>query len=181
MRRRKCREQIFKLLFQEEFFEKEDYPEMIESSFDPREPEEEEDEPVEFSEEEKNYISAKFYEVVERKEELDRILNEASTDWTTARMGSVELTVLRLALYEMKEDADVPESVAINEAVELAKKYGGPESYAFVNGILSKCAQNQEKRKASTKKTGKPAKHKRVEPKKPVNIVVKKGSASGKE
>ena len=53
-------------------------------------------------------------------------------------MGKVELTILRLALFEMKEDDTVPEKVAINEAVELAKKFGGDESPAFVNGILAK-------------------------------------------
>ena len=52
--------------------------------------------------------------------------------------GKVELTILRLALYEMKKDETVPEKVAINEAVELAKKFGGSDSPAFVNGILAK-------------------------------------------
>ena len=53
-------------------------------------------------------------------------------------MGKVELTILRLALYEIKYDDDVPEKVAINEAVELAKKFGGDDSPAFINGILAK-------------------------------------------
>ena len=53
-------------------------------------------------------------------------------------MGKVELTILRLALYEIKHDDDVPEKVAINEAVELAKKFGGDDSPAFINGILAK-------------------------------------------
>ena len=56
----------------------------------------------------------------------------------TKRMGKVELTILRLALYEIKHDDDVPEKVAINEAVELAKKFGGDDSPAFINGILAK-------------------------------------------
>ena len=53
-------------------------------------------------------------------------------------MGTVELTILRLAVYELKHDAEVPDKVAINEAVELAKKFGGDEAPAFVNGILAK-------------------------------------------
>ena len=53
-------------------------------------------------------------------------------------MGKVELTILRLALYEILYDEEVPEKVAINEAVELAKKFGGDDSSAFVNGILAK-------------------------------------------
>jgi len=53
-------------------------------------------------------------------------------------MGKVDLTIIRLALYEILYDESVPEKVAINEAVELAKKFGGDESPSFVNGILAK-------------------------------------------
>jgi len=53
-------------------------------------------------------------------------------------MGKVDLTLIRLAVYEMKYDEDVPVGVAINEAVELAKKYGTDESPAFINGVLAK-------------------------------------------
>lgn len=55
-------------------------------------------------------------------------------------MGRVDLTILRLAVYEMKFDEDIPEKVAINEAVELSKKFGGDESPAFINGVLAKIA-----------------------------------------
>ena len=55
-------------------------------------------------------------------------------------MGKADLAILRLSVYEMLYDEDVPVKVAINEAVELAKKYGGDESPAFVNGILGKIA-----------------------------------------
>lgn len=58
--------------------------------------------------------------------------------WKTGRMGKVDLTLIRLAVYEMKYDEDVPVGVAINEAVELAKKYGTDESPAFINGVLAK-------------------------------------------
>ena len=63
--------------------------------------------------------------------------------WSTRRIGRVELAILRLAVYEIKEDESIPEKVAINEAVELAKKYGGNESSSFVNGILAKFAKKQ--------------------------------------
>lgn len=65
-------------------------------------------------------------------------INEIAKGWTTKRMGKVELTILRLALFEIQYDEDVPEKVAINEAVELAKKFGGDDSPSFVNGILAK-------------------------------------------
>ncbi len=58
-------------------------------------------------------------------------------------MGKVDLTLLRLAVYEMKWDDDVPEGVAINEAVELAKRFGGDSSSSFVNGVLAKIAKQE--------------------------------------
>ena len=60
------------------------------------------------------------------------------TGWKTSRMNKVDLSILRLAVYEMKYDEDVPVGVAINEAVELAKKYSGDEGPAFINGVLAR-------------------------------------------
>ena len=71
-------------------------------------------------------------------EKIDEMLNEAATGWKVSRMGKVELTILRLAAYEIYFDEDVPTSVAINEAVEMAKEFGGDESPAFINGVLGK-------------------------------------------
>lgn len=68
------------------------------------------------------------------------MLNASAKGWKTSRMGRVDLTILRLAVYEMKFDEDIPEKVAINEAVELSKKFGGDESPAFINGVLAKIA-----------------------------------------
>ena len=68
------------------------------------------------------------------------MLNEKAENWDTARMGKVDLTILRLAVYEMTYDDEVPTGVAINEAVELAKKFGQDASSSFVNGILAKFA-----------------------------------------
>ena len=73
--------------------------------------------------------------------EIDEKINEIAEGWRTRRMGKVELTILRLAVFEMKYDEEIPEKVAINEAVELAKKFGGDEAPAFVNGILAKLIQ----------------------------------------
>jgi len=66
------------------------------------------------------------------------MLNEHVTGWKTSRMNKVDLSILRLAVYEMKYDEDVPVGVAINEAVELAKKYSGDEGPAFINGVLAR-------------------------------------------
>ena len=71
-------------------------------------------------------------------EEIDRKLDEVTEGWSVKRMGKVDLTIIRLAVYEMKYDDDIPVSVAINEAVELAKRYGSENSPAFINGVLAK-------------------------------------------
>ncbi|MBD5542287.1 MAG: transcription antitermination factor NusB [Lachnospiraceae bacterium] len=131
MSRRELREQVFKLLFRIEFNDEEEMPEQMELFF-------EEKESMEDSLKEE--ISRKYTAVLERKEELDAMLNEKATGWTVSRMGKVDLTIMRLALYEMLYDDTVPVSVAINEAVELAKKFGQTDSSSFVNGVLAKFA-----------------------------------------
>ena len=77
---------------------------------------------------------------IEEMPELDAQIGEVSEGWKTSRMSRVDLSILRLALYEMEFDDEVPLKVAINEAVELAKKYGGDDSPSFVNAILGKLA-----------------------------------------
>lgn len=69
------------------------------------------------------------------------MLEKEAEGWKISRMGKVDLTILRLAVYEIKYDEDIPTSVAINEAVELAKKFGQEESSKFVNGVLAKFAK----------------------------------------
>ena len=76
--------------------------------------------------------------VIERRPEIDQIISDLSQGWKLERIGRVERNILRLAIAEMKYDSDIPVSVAINEAVELAKTFGRDESYSFVNAILSK-------------------------------------------
>lgn len=66
------------------------------------------------------------------------MVNQVAQGWKTSRMGKADLAIIRLAVYEMKFEEDVPEGVAINEAVELAKSYGTDDSPSFVNGVLAK-------------------------------------------
>ena len=94
----------------------------------------------EITEEEHAYIAEKFDRIKDHVAEIDAKINEVAKGWKTDRMGKAELAILRLAVYEMQYDEDVPVKVAINEAVELAKKFGGDESPSFVNGILAKLA-----------------------------------------
>lgn len=81
------------------------------------------------------------------------MLNEKAEGWNTGRMGKVELTLLRLGIYEILFDETVPAGVAINEAVELAKKYGQETSGGFVNAILAKFVKaKQDAKEDETKK-----------------------------
>jgi N utilization substance protein B len=75
---------------------------------------------------------------MEHLEAIDAAIAGASEGWELNRMNRVDLTILRLAYYEMEYDEDIPVKVAINEAVELAKQYGGEDSPSFVNGVLAK-------------------------------------------
>ena len=78
--------------------------------------------------------------VAEKVREIDDLINGNTTGWKTTRMNKVDLSILRLAVYEMKYDDDVPVKVAINEAVELAKRFSGDEGPAFINGVLGRLA-----------------------------------------
>lgn len=130
MSRRELREQIFKFIFRVEFNSKEEMEEQEKFFF-------ENDELV-VNEEDAAYISAKSNKILEMLEEIDGMINQQAKGWTTERMSKVDLTIIRLAVYEMKFDEDVPVGVAINEAVELAKRFGQEESSGFVNGVLAK-------------------------------------------
>lgn len=79
--------------------------------------------------------------VEERVDEIDTVIGETSEHWTVTRMPLVDRNILRLATYELLYLTDVPASVAINEAVELAKVYGGDDSSKFVNGVLGRIAE----------------------------------------
>lgn len=132
MSRSELREHIFRMLFRVEFVSEEEMKEQEALYFELLE---------EVSEKDQAYISGKYNAILEKLEEIDNVLNELSTGWKTSRMNRVDLTVLRLATYEIKWDEDVPTSVAINEAVELAKKYSSDSGPAFINGVLAKVAK----------------------------------------
>ena len=135
MVRSKQREHIFKMLFQIEFNAAEDMPAHTAYYFETLE---------DAGEKDKEYIQKKYEAVVGPIKEIDALLNENARGWKTSRMNKTDLTILRLAVYEMKWDEDVPTGVAINEAVELAKKFSGEDSPAFVNGVLGKIAQQED-------------------------------------
>ncbi len=132
MNRREQRERIFKLLFRVEFNELEEMSEQCSLFF--------EDEENAASEKDISYIQGKYEKIAQKLAEIDQMINETAKGWNTQRMGKVDLTILRLAVYEIRYDEEVPTGVAINEAVELAKKFGQDGSSGFVNGVLAKFA-----------------------------------------
>lgn len=140
MSRRELREQIFKYIFRVEFNGREEMPEQEQLFFEMLKMEAREREQQEIRDEDAAYISDKSGKIIEKLDEIDAMINKQAKGWTTQRMGKVDLTILRLAVYEIVYDADVPTGVAINEAVELAKKFGQEESSGFVNGVLAKFA-----------------------------------------
>ncbi|MBQ6587063.1 MAG: transcription antitermination factor NusB [Butyrivibrio sp.] len=133
MNRTELREQIFQLLFRVEFNTKEEMMEQEELFTTEGD--------LDFSKSDADYIRDKYEKIADKLEEIDKAINEKAVGWETSRMAKVDLTIIRLAVYEIKFDESVPTGVAINEAVELAKKFGQDGSPAFVNGVLAKFAQ----------------------------------------
>ena len=130
MSRRVLREQLFKLLFRVEFNDIEEMPEQCVFFFD--------DTDNQISEQDMVIIQEKFDRIMDKLSDIDVQINERAKGWTTGRMAKVDLTIIRLAVFEILYDETIPDSVAINEAVELAKKFGQDESYSFVNGVLAR-------------------------------------------
>ena len=130
MGRHEQREQLFKLLFRVEFNKPEEMPEQVKLFM-------EENEEITL-EKDAVYISDKYAKIQDKLPVIDKMLDDNTEGWDTTRMGKVELTALRLAVYEIVFDEDIPGSVAINEAVEIVKKYGQETSGGFVNAILGK-------------------------------------------
>lgn len=128
MTRREMREHTFKLLFCKDFHNFEELSAQTELYV----------EEYEFADEEKESFKKRMEELFSHVNELDEKISAVAKGWTTGRMGKAELTILRLALFEMLYDDEVPGGVAINEAVELAKMFGGDDSPSFVNGVLAK-------------------------------------------
>lgn len=128
MRRSEIREHVFKLLFRVEFHEPADLEEQDRLYF----------ESLTLTEENKKLISDRVRMIEDKLPAIDSRIEELSVGWKKERLGKVELTIIRLAVFETLYDEEVPAGVAINEAVELAKKYGGDGAPSFVNGVLGK-------------------------------------------
>ena len=149
MTRSQIREHIFKLLFTVNFYDDSDKVNEQGSLYFEQLPVEEsvegemsksdkDSQAIYATDEERAAIREKVAKITEKIPELDEAIDGVAKGWRTGRMARTDLTILRLALFEMKYDETIPTGVAINEAVELAKKYGTDASAAFINGILAK-------------------------------------------
>lgn len=129
MTRKDTREHIFKILFRVEFHNETEIHHQIRYYLD---------DVLEATDKDINYITDKVLMIVDKLPEIDETIDSVSEGWPTSRLGKAELSIMRLAVYEMNFDEDIPVSVAINEAVELAKKYGADNAPSFINGVLAK-------------------------------------------
>ena len=153
MTRREIRDKIFKIVFVVEFNTPDEMQEQIDLAFDTDMPGEEEDDPMLYapvSDRDRSYITDKVMDILSKKEDIDKTISEISDGWKLPRIGKEELAILRLGVYEVVYDETIPEKVAINEAVELAKKYCDVSASKFVNALLAKLvAKNDEAEKGS--------------------------------
>ena len=133
MKRKRSREIAMELLFSMEI-SKNSYEETIECFV--------EDYEMDLKTIDLEYIKEVMKSVVDHKEEIDEIIKNSLINWTIDRVSKVNLTIVRLAIAEMFYINDVPEVVAINEAIELTKKYSDDKSVSFVNGALDKAFKN---------------------------------------
>lgn len=142
MTRSLIREHLFKLLFRIEFNRPEDMPDQVRLYFeDDLAEDDNKSTGADIPDKDAEYIRQKYDRIIEHLDELDEKIDKAAKGWSISRIGKVELTVLRLGAYEMLYDDDIPVGVAIDEAVELSKKFGQDNSGSFVNGILATLAK----------------------------------------
>jgi len=92
------------------------------------------------------YIDRVIWGTLEKEAQLDGVITSFLKGWELERISKIDLALMRLAIYEMLVEADVPSGVAVNEAVELAKAYGDDDSPAFINGVLGSVSRELKSR-----------------------------------
>ena len=147
MTRREIRDKIFKIVFTAEFNTLDEMRDQIDLAFDREMPGDEEDDPLLYasvSDSDRQYITDKVMDIMSRKDDIDKTISEISEGWKLPRIGKEELAILRLGVYEVIYDSSIPEKVAINEAVELSKKYCDVSASKFVNALLAKLVKKDD-------------------------------------
>ncbi len=84
-----------------------------------------------------SYIETAYFAICEKREEIDATIGNHAKGWKTSRLSKLSRSILRLAVYEMMYETEIPYSVSINEAIELAKKYDEEKARPFINGVLN--------------------------------------------
>jgi len=138
MSRRTEREAVFKLIFRREFNSEEEMKDQLAYFFKDNE------ESGKLSDDEQKKVEERYDLVSSHMEEIDEIITSHAEGWNISRMGKVELAIIRLAVFELRFDEDIPDLVAIDEAVELAKKFGGDQAPSFINGVLARIVKISE-------------------------------------
>lgn len=136
MLRSQIREEIFKILFRYPFMEESEMQEQIAFCMENLEGK---------SEENLAYIRNKVNQIIEHREAIDEKIQDNCEGWNLNRVGKAEIAIMRVAVYEFLYEKEIPMSVSINEAVELAKSYCDEDAKGFVNAVLGKVAKNLEK------------------------------------
>lgn len=138
MNRHEVRKEVFKAVFMNEFHDTDDMESVINTFLQGRNNAETEDlAKNNKTPEDEEYIKTKSEDIISKLPEIDGLINKSVDGWKTTRMAKVDLTLIRLALYEIKYES-MPVGVAINEAVSLADEFGTDSSAGFVNGALAK-------------------------------------------
>lgn len=135
MSKRQFRIEVFKGVFSSAFYDDEEKETQLEQLFN----QDVQYDKLALSEKDSKEANAKCQDILDNISEIDKAIEKALDNWSINRIGKVELAILRVAVYEIQYDKLEP-AIAINEAVEIAKEYGGDKSGAFVNGILAKIA-----------------------------------------
>ena len=135
MNRTLAREVAMKILFARSFGGEDTWEEVLEQS-QARD---------ELSDEDKTFLENEVFGVERHREELDGLIDGYAKGWNLNRLAKVDLTLLRMGLFELLYLPEVPVGAAINEAVELSKRYGEDKSYSFINGILGTAARELRK------------------------------------
>ena len=99
---------------------------------------------VELSDEVKEFSLILVRGVMSNLSEIDKVINNYTNNWSLERITNIDRSILRMAIYEILYLKNIPKSVSINEAVELAKKYGTKSSFSFVNGVLGKINKDEK-------------------------------------
>ncbi|MBQ9390631.1 MAG: transcription antitermination factor NusB [Lachnospiraceae bacterium] len=131
--KRQFRIEVFKGVFQFDFYDESQKMQQLDAMYN----EDMSYDEITLSEKDSKAVSSKCQDILDNISDIDKAIESVLDNWTINRIGKVELAILRVAVYEIKYDK-IDAAIAINEAVEISKIYGGEKSGSFVNGVLAK-------------------------------------------